>query len=554
MTIEATSDLWWKNAVIYCLDVETFFDSDGDGCGDFAGLIDRLDYLAGIGVTCVWLMPFYPTPSRDDGYDVADFYGIDPRLGTLGDFTEFVRTAQDRGLRVIADLVVNHTSAEHPWFQAARADRGSPYRDFYVWVDEQPPGPEGVMFPDAEDDNWTFDDAAGQWYLHRFYRHQPDLNVTNPAVRDEIAKVIGFWIQQGLSGFRVDAVPFLIETAGEDPKKLPDPHEYLRDLRAFLGRRKGDAALLGEVNLPPKDLAAYFGDDGDELHMLFNFPAMQALYLSLARGDAGPLREAMERLPPLPDDSQWATFVRNHDELTLDKRSEAERQEIFAAFGPDERMQIYGRGLRRRLPSMLGGDQRRIRMVYSLLFSLPGAPVLFYGEEIGMAENLDVEGRMSVRTPMQWSNERNAGFSTAPAERLQRPVVEGDFGPARVNVADQRRDPSSLLNWMERLIRRRKECPEFGWGAWRLLDTGNPAVFAHRCDWNGRALLALHNLSGEPASITLAIDEPSDCDGLIDLLNEPGLAPLDGGRFGVDLDGYGYRWYRIHRPGDRSAL
>lgn len=516
MTIKATSDLWWKNAVIYCLDVETFFDSDG--------------------------------------YDVADFYGVDPRLGTLGDLTELLRTARDRGLRVIADLVVNHTSTEHPWFQAARADRGSPYRDFYVWADEQPPGPAEVVFPGEEEDSWTFDEQAGQWYLHRFYRHQPDLNITNPAVRDEIAKVIGFWLQQGLSGFRVDAVPFLIETAGEDPKELPDPHEYLRDLRVFLGRRKGDAALLGEVNLAPNDLASYFGENGDELHMLFNFPAMQALYLSLVREDAGPLREALESLPPAPDDSQWANFVRNHDELTLDKRSEAERQEIFAAFGPDEGMQLYGRGLRRRLPSMLGGDQRRIRMVYSLLFSLPGTPVLFYGEEIGMAENLDVEGRMSVRTPMQWSNEPNAGFSTAPAERLRRPVVEGGFGPARVNVADQRRDPNSLLSWMERLIRQRKECPEFGWGACQLTDTGSPAVFAHRCDWNGRALLALHNLSSKPASITLTIDEPQDCDGLIDLLGERALTPLDGRSVGVDLEGFGYRWYRVHRAGDRSAL
>jgi trehalose synthase len=367
--IKVTSDLWWKNTILYCLDVEMFSDADGDGCGDFAGLTERLDYLAGLGVTCVWLMPFYPTANRDDGYDIIDFYNVDPSLGTLGDFVEFVRTARDRGIRVIADLVVNHTSVQHPWFQEARRNPDSRYRDFYVWQDHEPSGPNDLVFPGEETSNWSYDEQAGKWYLHRFYAEQPDLNITNPAVRDEIGKIIGFWIQQGLSGFRVDAVPFLVETAGEDPKKLPDPHEYLRDLRTFLNRRLGEAILLGEVNLPPKDLGEYFGgENGDELQMLFNFPANQAFYLSLARQHPDPLRGALQGLPPTPDDGQWATFVRNHDELSLDKLSEDERQEVFAAFGPDKDLQVYGRGLRRRLPPMLGGDQQPIRMVYSLLF------------------------------------------------------------------------------------------------------------------------------------------------------------------------------------------
>ncbi|MGI9080811.1 MAG: alpha-amylase family protein, partial [Thermoleophilaceae bacterium] len=410
MSIKATSDLWWKNAVVYCLDVETFYDSNGDGCGDLRGLTDRLDYLGGIGVSCVWLMPFYESPRLDDGYDISDFYAVDPRLGTLGDFVEFVRTARDRGIRVIADLVMNHTSDQHRWFQAARADRDSPYRDFYVWADEKPEEKPGdVVFPDKESSNWAWDERAGQFYLHRFYSHQPDLNVANPAVRDEIAQVIGFWLEQGLSGFRVDAVPFMLEPMGMPEGAMVDPHELMRDLRAFASRRNGEAMLLGEVNLEAPAAREFFGDeDGDELHMLFDFIGMQAMYLALARGDAEPLRKALRAAPEIPADCQWGRFVRNHDELTLDKLSKAEREEVFSAFGPDESLQLYGRGLRRRLPPMLDGDQQAIRMVYSLAFSLPGTPVLFYGEEIGMGENLAIEGRLSVRSPMQWSEEPNA--------------------------------------------------------------------------------------------------------------------------------------------------
>ena len=387
------------------MDVETFLDSDGDGCGDLAGLTERIDYLAGLGVSCLWLMPFYPSRQRDDGYDITDFYGVDGRLGTPGDFTELIRTAADRGIRVIADLVVNHTSDQHPWFQAAR-DRGSRHHGFYVWADEKPQEKPGdVVFPDRETSNWAWDPKARQWYLHRFYSHQPDLNIANPAVRDEIAQVVGYWLDQGLAGFRVDAVPFLIEPIGLPEGALADPHEFLRDVRRFIGRRRGDAILMGEVNLPPEQQRAFFGDeDGDELHMVLSFVVNQAMYLALARGDASPLRAALESLPAIPEDCQWANFVRNHDELTLDKLSEDERAEVFAAFGPEEELQLYGRGLRRRLPTMVGGDERRMRMLYSLAFALPGTPVLFYGEEIGMAENLAIPGRYSVRAPMQWSD------------------------------------------------------------------------------------------------------------------------------------------------------
>ena len=404
MIRKVSSDLWWRDAIVYCLDVQTFLDTDGDGQGDIGGVIERIDYLAGMGVTCLWLMPFYPSADRDDGYDILDFYAVDPRLGTLGDFTEMVRTAGDRGIRVIADLVVNHTSIHHPWFQSARSSRDSPFRDWYVWSDEKPrERPGDVVFPDQENSNWAWDDEAGQWYLHRFYTEQPDLNVANPRVRDEIAQIAGFWMQQGLAGFRVDAVPFLIEPVGMPPGAIEDPHELLADLRAYLGRRRGDAVLLGEVNLPPPDQARFFGDGRREIDMMFDFHAMQAMYLSLARQDAGPLAEALERRPKPPDGCAWAVFARNHDELTLDQLSDDERAEVFDAFCPSEDLQLYGRGLRMRLPTMLDGDQRRLRMAYSLIFSLPGAPVLFYGEEIGMGENRDIPGRLAVRSPMQWS-------------------------------------------------------------------------------------------------------------------------------------------------------
>src|SRR4051812_15539277 len=342
MSFKVASDLWWKNAVVYCLDAETFFDLDGDGCGDFAGLTERVDYLGGMGISCVWLMPFYSSPGRDDGYDIDDFYAIDSRLGTFGDFAEFVRTAHDRGIRVIADFVMNHTSDQHRWFQSARASRDSPYRGFYVWADEKPEEKPGdVVFPDKENSNWAWDEQAGQYYLHRFYSFQPDLNVANPEVRDEIAQIVGFWLAQGLSGFRVDAVPFLLEPVGLPEGAIVDPHELLRDLRAYVSRRDGEAVLLGEVNLDGAAQREFFGDeDGDELQMLFNFLGNQAMYLSLAREDAGPLREALNGLPAIPEDCQWASFVRNHDELTLDKLADAEREEVFAAFGPDPGMQL----------------------------------------------------------------------------------------------------------------------------------------------------------------------------------------------------------------------
>jgi trehalose synthase len=553
MRLEHTSDLWWKNAIVYCLDVETFLDSDGDGVGDFQGLIRQIDYLAGLGVTCIWLMPFYPSPNRDDGYDVTDYYGVDPRLGNLGEFVELVRTAYDRGIKVIVDLVVNHTSDEHPWFKAARADPGSPFRSWYVWRDEPSGEPKGISFPDKETSNWEREDGSGQYYLHRFYRFQPDLNVANPEVRDEIARIVGFWLQLGVAGFRMDAVPFLLETEGIAEGVEEDPHHFLRDLRAFATRRRGEAMLLGEVNTDLKALARFFGDeDGDQLNVQFGFLLNQNLWLALAREDAEPLEQVIRSLPAPPPDNTWANFLRNHDELSLDKLTQPQREEVFAAFGPRKDMQLYGHGLRRRTAAMLGGDGPRLRMAWSLMLSLPGTPVIFMGDEIGMGENLALPDRMSVRVPMQWSDERNGGFSSTAPEDLVRPVKGGRFGPKHVNVAAQRREPDSLLNFLERLIRRRKETPEFGWGSSVLIETAAPQLFAHRCEWQGSTVAAVHNLSPSKARATLDLGvEKGEKVAIDDLLEERQHRPNRDGTLDVELESYGYMWLGVRRQGER---
>jgi maltose alpha-D-glucosyltransferase / alpha-amylase len=537
-------DLWYKNAIIYCLDVESFQDSDGDGVGDFRGLTDRLGYLAGLGVTSIWLLPFYPTPNKDNGYDVMDYYGVEPRLGTLGDFVEFTRQAHERGIRILVDLVVNHTSDQHPWFQAARADRDSPYRDFYVWADEKPAdAEEGVIFPGVQESTWTWDEQAGAWYHHRFYEHQPDLNLTNPRVREEICRIMGFWLQLGVSGFRVDAAPFLIEMQRDGNTDGPEEYAYLREFREFLSWRRGDAILLAEANEPMDKITNYVGD-GDKMHLLFNFVLNQALFLALVRQDATPIVHALRAMPPFPDTAQWANFIRNHDELSLDKLSEEERQEVFAAFGPDRDMQLYERGIRRRLPPMVDGDERRIALMYSLLFTLPGTPVLRYGEEIGMGDDLSLPERESVRTPMQWSNEPNAGFSTAKRDQLVRPVInDGPFDYQQINISEQRRDPNSLLNRIERMVRTRREQPTFGWANAEIIDVQAANVLALRFDWRGNTVIAVHNLADHRCEVTLHLNSNGEAE-LIDLLGDKQYEIQDG-KHRVELEDYGYRWFAV---------
>jgi maltose alpha-D-glucosyltransferase/alpha-amylase len=534
--VATLQDRWYKHALIYELSIRTFQDSNGDGIGDLTGLIHRLDYLAGLGVTCIWLLPFYPSPWRDDGYDVTDYYAVHPDLGDLGEFVDMVHAAGDRGMRVIVDLVLNHTSSDHPWFRAARA--GHPvYRDFYVWADEKPADAEkGIVFPGVQRSTWSYDRKARRYYFHRFYDFQPDLNIANPAVRNEMEKIIGFWLELGIAGFRLDAAPFLIEPAGAAGVRPGPDFEYLHALRNHLSWRRGDAVLLGEANVDREQVERYFGPGG--MHMLFNFAANRNLWLALARRDARPLVRALRKTTGIPATDQWATFVRNHDEIDLSKLSDEGRRDVFDAFAPEDSMRLYERGIPRRIAPMLDGDRRRVELAFSLLLSLPGTPVLYYGDEIGMGEDLSLPEREPVRTPMQWSGERNAGFSTARREDLNVPVVSsGPFGYRSVNVAEQERDPGSLLNWIERAVVARSEVPGFGTGTWEEVGTGTKSVMALRYQHRDQRTIAVHNLGGRRRRVRIAgADRAWDV-----FANRRYPTPADDE---VEIDAFGYRWLR----------
>ena len=539
------SDLWYKNTVVYCLSVETFMDSNGDGVGDFEGLSRRLDYLSGLGIGAIWLMPFQRSPGKDDGYDVTDHYNVDPRYGTLGDFVDFTHGCKQRGIRVLIDLVVNHTSDQHPWFQSARSDPKSPYRDWYVWSKTKPPqADQGMVFPGVQESTWTLDEKAGEYYFHRFYKFQPDLNTANPHVQAEILKIMGFWIQLGVSGFRMDAVPFVIAEKGAGIKKPKEQFEMLRTFREFLQWRQGDSMVLGEANVLPKQNLDYFGDDGDRVQMMFNFQVNQTLFYALASGDTRPMIEALEKTREMPQTAQWGMFLRNHDELDLGRLDEKQRQIVFQAFGPEKDMQLYDRGIRRRLAPMLGGDQRRLELAYSLMFSLPGTPVIRYGDEIGLGDDLELPERNSCRTPMQWSDEPQGGFTKSGKPIL--PVIsKGPFAFEHLNVAEQRRDPNSLLNWMERLIRMRKEAPEIGWGDYTALDTRDPGVLALRYDWRNNAVLVVHNLHPEPVEIHLDVGCGEHGKLLIDIADSESSHAEPDGRHRLLLGAHAYRWFRV---------
>jgi len=540
------NDLWYKDTVVYCLSVESYMDANGDGVGDFKGLMRRLDYLQGVGATTIWLMPFQPSPGRDGGYDIADYYGVDPRYGTLGDFVELTHACRQRGLRVLIDLVVNHTSDQHPWFQSARTDPNSPYRDWYVWSKKKPRDADsGMVFPGVQKSTWTYDDTAKAWYFHRFYHFQPDLNTSHPQVQAEILKIMGFWLQLGVSGFRMDAVPFVIAEKGADVTEPVEHYEMLRSFREFLTWREGDAIILAEANVLPKTDMEYFGEDGDRMEMMFNFNVNQNLFYALAMGDTGPLVNALKATKPRPATAQWGQFLRNHDELDLGRLSDEQREAVFAAFAPDEDMRLYGRGIRRRLAPMLQGDRRRLELAYSLMMTMPGTPVVRYGDEIGMGDDLRLPERLCARTPMQWSTEPHGGFSKC--EKTFLPAIQGGpYGFEHVNVAEQRRNPNSFLNWFERVIRMRKEVPEVGWGDFAVLKTGKPDVLAMRYDWRNNSVLFVHNLGQTPceAWINPGVD-PELGRTLINLLSDDHSRAEAGEKHCILLEPYGYRWYRV---------
>lgn len=539
----AIADLWYRNAIIYCLDVEKYQDSDGDGVGDFQGLSERLEYLAGLGVTCVWLLPFSKSPNRDNGYDVSDYYSVHEKHGSLGDFVECMNHARALGIRVIVDLVVNHTSIEHPWFQHARRHPDSPFRDWYVWSDERPEDHDtGMVFPGVQKTTWTRDRVAKQYYFHRFYDFQADLNTHNKKVRSEIQKIMGYWLELGVSGFRMDAVPFFIEKKGANVEHTQD-FDLLHEMRDFLQWREGDAVLLAEANVPPEESIQYFGEQGDRLQLMLNFPVNQRLWYALATADLEPLKTAIRETRHVPAQAQYVQFIRSHDECDLGRLSDQQRQKVFAACGPKKNMQLYDRGIRRRMAAMLGGDRRRIELAFSLLFTLPGTPMIQYGDEIGIWDDLTLKERECARTAMQWSGAHYGGFS--PSKKIVVPTIDDPRrGYRKVNVADQRRDPMSLLNWVERRIRARKEVPEVGWGECTVIDADVPSVLVLRYDWRGVSFVTVHNFSKKPQTARFDID----CDGggdLFDVFDEDHSKVNAAGYHSLKLAPYMNKWFRV---------
>lgn len=532
----ADAMLWYKRCIVYSLDVATFMDSDGDGKGDFKGLTQRLGYFDSLGINALWLSPFFPSPGLDDGYDISDFYGINPELGTMQDFENFVRAAHKRNIYVLADLVINHTSDKHPWFTKAR-EKDPEYFGWYVWAADRPKdASKGMVFPGVQKETWTYDTTARMYFFHRFYKFQPDLNFTNPKVQKEAFAIARYWIRQGMDGYRLDAVPFIIdvpETGSDKPQRMLP---LIADFQKVVKKEKETAILLGEANLSPEENKDYFGEGGNGLQVMFNFYANQYLFYSMARGKSKTLVRALERTRQKPETAQWAFFLRNHDEVDLGRLSKAQRKLVYEQFGPDSSMQLYDRGIRRRLAPMLHGDPARIKLCYSLLFSLPGTPVLRYGEEIGMGDDLHLKERLSVRTPMQWSDSKNGGFSDA--DSLFRPVISsGPYGFKEINVRRQQADASSLWQFTNTLIRLRKQLPEISNGEYEIIKTSSPAIFAIKYRLKGKDLVIIHNLSGGQQGFKLKGKKYKRFESL--MTGYPAMEDQNH----VSLEGYGFGWY-----------
>jgi maltose alpha-D-glucosyltransferase/alpha-amylase len=537
--------LWFKNAVFYELSIRAFSDWNSDGTGDFPGLIDKLDYLQWLGVDCIWLLPFFPSPLRDDGYDIADYRNVDPDFGTLDDFRELLEEAHSRNIRVLSDLVINHTSDQHLWFQQARSSPQSPYRNWYVWSDNPHPYKDArIIFIDTEVSNWTWDPVANAYFWHRFYSHQPDLNYEEPAVRQAMLDVVAYWLDMGLDGFRCDAVPYLFEREGTNCENLPETHEFLRELRSFVDKRYGgDRILLAEANQWPSEVVQYFGQ-GDEFHMAFHFPLMPRLFIAIRQESRRAIVDIMRKTPPIPENCQWGLFLRNHDELTLEMVTDQERDDLYYEYARDPRMRL-NLGIRRRLAPIVENDRRQIELMNTLLFSMPGAPVVYYGDEIGMGDNIYLSDRNGVRTPMQWSGDRNAGFSKAPPERLYSPLIQNPiYSYQAVNVERQYQDANSLLNWMRALVQLRHKLPVLGAGSIEFLEQPNERVLAYLRRLGPDALLVVANLS---RSAQAAVFDLKDFAGLQprEMFGDALFPPITTAPYALTLAPYGYYWFRL---------
>jgi maltose alpha-D-glucosyltransferase / alpha-amylase len=529
-------DQWYHNTIVYSLDVATYKDGNGDGIGDFEGLVSKLDYLSGLGINCVWLRPFFPSPLVDDGYDVVDYYDIDPRFGNLGDFVNFVIKARSLGIRVIIDLVVNHTSDRHEWFQKARADKNSKFRDYYIWKDR-------ISRKDKKHDNmlgdggiWEYDEAAAAYYMHHFYKEQPDLNISNPDVRKEIIKIMGFWLQLGVSGFRVDAAHIIVHESKNQVFGM------LEEMREFLDRRNHEAILIAEANVEPNDLEHFFGSGNNRMHMLFNFYTNKNLFLSMARESPEPLISSLRETQEI--NCGWVNFLRTHDELNLEMLSGDERDEVFEIFAPDEEMRMFGHGIRRRLPPMLDGNRVKMELLYTAMFSLPGLPLINYGEEIAMGDDLSLEGRASVRTVMQWDGLENAGFSSAGSGKLAHSLIDfGRYHYKKVNVSIQQKNPDSFLNWMERLIIARKHSPTLGFGEITILDNNADSVLSFCSTWNSEAVIIVLNFSSDARTVQLQTGD-REVGTLTEIFSDRQYNTVESIKHELEIAAHGYRWLK----------
>ena len=541
----ADDPLWYKDAIIYQLHVKSFFDANNDGIGDFAGLIAKLDYIASLGVNAVWLLPFYPSPRKDDGYDISEYRDVSPDYGALVEFKDFIAAAHARGIRVITELVINHTSDQHPWFQKARKSPvKSMARNYYVWSDtDKRYAGTRIIFVDTEKSNWTWDPVAKAYFWHRFYAHQPDLNFDNPRVLKEVLSIMRFWLAMGVDGLRLDAIPYLIEREGTSNENFPETHQVLKTIRAKLDARYGDRMLLAEANQWPEDVQLYFGD-GDECHMAFHFPLMPRMYMAIAKEDRFPITDIIRQTPDIPPNAQWAIFLRNHDELTLEMVTDAERDYLWNAYASDRRAR-FNLGIRRKLAPLLQRDRRRIELMNGLLLSMPGTPVIYYGDEIGMGDNIHLGDRDGVRTPMQWSEDRNGGFSRAdPGSVVLPPIMDPLYGYAAVNVEAETKDQHSLLNWMRRMLLLRRNQKVFGRGALRFLYPRNRRILAYLREYEETTVLCVANLARTPQAVELDLAAFSGRVP-VEMTGPSPFPPIGQFNYQLTLAPYGFHWFEL---------